>query len=213
MEPLRWVLLLAGVCLLLGIFVYSRGWFSRLSSLRRKRSPEQGGVPEQPLREAPTEPPSEPAAPPIEADSRVIAVRIMAREGGAFPAEELILALRAAGMRHGRFGIFHSHADEDDRVRFSVASLVEPGSFDLSNLKDSEYRGVSMFMILPVPEDGVQLFDDMVAKAREIAKAMDGSLTDEEGGAFSLQRERYMREDLIDYLRRQDMPVEQDLAG
>jgi len=39
----------------------------------------------------------------------------------------------------------------------------------------------------------------------------DGNLPDEAGGAFSLQRERYMREDLIEYLRRHDMPAGQDL--
>ena len=213
MEPFRWVLLLVGACLILGIFAYSRGWYPKLSSFRRKRSAESPEPTEAVSEDLPQESPPEPAAPPIEADSKVIAVRIMARDGGVFDAEKLILTLRAAGMRHGRFGIFHSHADDGDRVRFSVASLVEPGSFDLSNIKDTEYRGVSMFMILPVPEDGVQLFDDMVAKAREITKAMDGSLTDEAGGAFSLQRERYMREDLIEYLRRQEISVEQDLAG
>jgi cell division protein ZipA len=127
----------------------------------------------------------------------------MPAPGSAFPADELILALREAGLRHGQLGIFHCHADDDEEsIRYSVASLIEPGSFDLSKLKDSEYKGVSMFAILPAPEDGLQLFDDMISKAREIAKAVDGTLADEQGGTFSLQRERYMREDLIEYLRR-----------
>ena len=209
MEPLRWVLLLAGSCLLLGIFAYSRGWLPRLPRWRRKSAPESTEA--APIEADP--PAAVPREPPLDPDSRVIAVRIMARHGNAFPAEELILALRSAGMRHGRFGIFHSHGEDGESIRFSVASLVEPGSFDLSNIKESTYRGVSMFMILPAAEDGVRLFDDMVAKARQIAKSINGSLTDEEGGAFSLQRERYMREDIIDYLRRQEMSGDQDSAG
>jgi cell division protein ZipA len=147
--------------------------------------------------------PEKAAAPVLKAESKVVAVRIMPAPGSAFPADELILALREAGLRHGQLGIFHCHVDDDEeRIRYSVASLIEPGSFDLSKLKESEYKGVSMFAILPAPEDGLQLFDDMISKAREIAKAVDGTLADEQGGTFSLQRERYMREDLIEYLRR-----------
>ncbi len=217
MELLRWVLLLAGVVLIGAIFCYGRGWYPRLDFLRRKPSinndsavglggdgndPDAGTAAQEPVTR-------KPARPTLAADSKVVAVRIMPRHGQSFPAEELVLALREAGLRHGQFGIFHAYADAAaDQIRFSVASLVEPGSFDLSNLKDSEYRGVSMFAIFPAQEDGVQLFDDMVAKARAIAKALDGMLTDEQGGAYSLQRERYMREDLIDYLRRQEFAGE-----
>jgi len=209
MEPLRWVLLLAGIALIGAIFCYSRGWYPKW----KWRVPPVTENTENSGADAATAavgdsapdaevPPPSPSVPPMQAGSKVITVRIMPREGSSFPAEELILALRAAGMRHGQFGIFHSHAAADERIRFSVASLVEPGSFDLSRLKESTYQGISIFAVLPAPEDGVQLFDDLVAKAREISKAIDGVLTDEQGGTFSLQRERYMREELIEYLRR-----------
>lgn len=212
MEPFREVLLLIGLILIFGIFCYSRGWYPKPSKWFARRSDEssdndegESDYREPPVLNDPQPVVKKPVAPPLRADSKVVTVRIMPQEGNAFPAEELILALRSAGLRHGQFGIFHAHADEDDeRIRYSVASLVEPGSFDLSNLKESEYRGISMFTVLPAPEDGPQLFDDMVAKAREIAKAIDGCLVDEQGGAFSLQRERYMREDLIEYLRRHE---------
>jgi len=207
MESLRWVLLLAGLVLIGGIFCYSRGWYPRLSNFRRKPkvpAAEPNGEAESASAKPAPEKRKAPK-PSISEDSKVVAVRIMPQHGSAFPAEDLVLAMRNAGLRHGQFGIFHALSDDgSERIRFSVASLVEPGSFDLSNLKESEYRGVSMFAIFPAQEDGVQLFDDMVKKARELARAMGGMLTDEQGGAFSLQRERYMREELVEYLRRQD---------
>lgn len=214
MEPLRWILLLLGVLLIAGVFCYSRGWYPKFRLSRAK--PDAESAVDAILDAEPVLPPADPtprkaATARLYADSKVVAVRIMPSDGRAFPAEELILALREAGMRHGQFGIFHIYADDDaERVRFSVASLVEPGSFDLSNLKDSEYRGISIFAIFPAAEDGVELFDDMVKKAREIAKAIDGVLADEQGGAFSIQRERYMREDLIEYLRRQDIIADKE---
>ncbi len=219
MEPFRWILLLAGIALIFAIFCYSRGWYPKFGNYFT-RAPRGRGVNESEASgdsdvsaSAADQPPASVAkrtkVPRLLPESKVITVRIMPHEGQAFPAENLILALRSAGLRHGQFGIFHAHAEDDDeRIRYSVASLVEPGSFDLTHLKDSEYRGISIFAVLPAPEDGLQLFDDMVAKAREISRAIDGCLADEQGGTFSLQRERYMREDVIEYLRRRDFSDE-----
>jgi cell division protein ZipA len=205
MAPFRWVLLLIGVIIVALIFAYSRGLlsvrfrlpkaFSRIPTLQTRVDPEELVKP------APKEVPvSAPKPPPLAKDSKVVTARIMPMPGAHFPAEELILALRSAGLQHGQFNIFHCMSD-DERIRYSVASLVEPGSFDLSNLKESQYLGISIFMVLPAPEDGVTLFDDMLATARDIARQIDGSLVDEQGGAMSMQRERYMREEVIEFLR------------
>ena len=217
MGPFRWVLLLIGTGVIGLIFAYSRGWLPGRKSLNKlsvlRKEPVLEGFEEDfkedfaPLTQPEAE--EEPAITPDPAilpDSRVITVRIMPAPGTQFPAEELVLALREAGLRHGDFGIFHrltsaATADAKEHIRYSVASLVEPGSFDLTNLKESEYRGISIFMLLPAPEDGVQLFDEMLATAREIARRVDGRLLDERGGALSIQRERYMREEVIEFLR------------
>jgi len=212
MGPFRWVLLLIGVGLIGLIFAQSRGLlpgrksFRNLPGLRKEPVLDELGQPDAELEPEPEPEPEEPLEPLIMPESRVITVRIMPAPGTQFPAEELVLALRDVGLRHGEFGIFHCLAEPDspdgkERIRYSVASLVEPGSFDLSNLKDSFYRGISIFMLLPAPEDGVQLFDEMLQTAREIARRIDGRLLDEQGGAMSIQRERYMREEVIEYLR------------
>ena len=52
------------------------------------------------------------------------------------------------------------------RVVFSAASLVEPGSFDLENIKAQKIPGISLFMVLPGPIDGAEAFDLMMAAAR-----------------------------------------------
>jgi cell division protein ZipA len=215
MSSLRWILLLAGAILLLGIFAAGRGWFKAFNRRQIERMPQDTGEPEhapdpsladEAQEGAQGSLPAEPVVPVLTPASKLVAVRILPRPGNQFPAEQLVLALRSAGLRHGKYGIFHYHDDGPEaRVRFSVASLVEPGSFDLTNLKESRYSGVSIFAVFPAADSGVELFDEMVAKAREICKTVDGVLADEQGGPLSLQRERYMREDLIDYLRRVDV--------
>lgn len=228
MALFRWVLLLIGVLIIAGVFAYSRGWlrfdrfFSLPSWLRRKPEfsqddpavahDEVAAVERAETEPVETEPvekaESKPRPPQLADDSMVVTVRIMPQPGTQFPAEQLILALRAARLQHGQYGIFHCLDDNDaGRIRYSVASLVEPGSFDLSKLKESTYKGISIFMVLPAPENGVGLFDDMLQTARSVAKEIDGHLLDERGGALSVQRERYMREEVIDFLRRHQQSV------
>jgi cell division protein ZipA len=128
---------------------------------------------------------------------------MLSRGSAPFPGEDLVLALREAGLRHGRFGIFHFFpADADGTPIFSVASLTEPGSFDLTRLRTDEYQGVSLFLGLPGPIEGVAAFDAMVNAGRAIAKRLDGNLVDEHGSTLSVQRERYLREEVIQFQHR-----------
>jgi len=207
MASFRWVLLLLGIALLALVFAYTRGWIPprqlklpKLSHQRKESVLNELDEPVEVVEQTAEVTEPELAAPRLEPDSKIVAVRIMPQPGLQFPAEPVILALRAAGLKHGQFDIFHCQ-DEDDscRTRYSVAALAEPGSFDLSKLKDSQYPGISIFMVLPAPENSVDLFDDMLTTARSIARDIDGRLVDEQGGALSLQRERYMREEVIQF--------------
>ena len=127
-------------------------------------------------------------------------MRLVAREGESFPGDELILSMRGIGLRHGKFGIFHRYdGSEADRTIFSAASLVEPGSFDLANIKEQKLPGISLFSIFPGPIDGAEAFDLMMAAARTLAQSLDAELLDESGSTLSIQRERYMREEIIQF--------------
>jgi cell division protein ZipA len=127
--------------------------------------------------------------------------------GRSISADRVILALRAAGLRHGRYGIFHKHANAvSEEALFSVANLTEPGSFDLSRLTETRIPGMSFFMILPGVGDPVERFDQMVATARQLARELSGELKDENGSSWSIQRERYVREEIIEFLHMQDKP-------
>ena len=127
-------------------------------------------------------------------------MRLIGRDKKPFRGDELILSMRGIGLRHGAFGIFHRYDGNDEsRTVFSAASLVEPGSFDLANIKDQEIPGISMFMVLPGPVDGVEAFDLMMTAARALAQTLDGELLDESGSTLSIQRERYLREEIIQF--------------
>src|SRR5690606_2790818 len=105
----------------------------------------------------------DPAEAPPAPTEKIVTLRVVARNRGTFAGDELALTLRGIGMRHGKFGIFHRYeGDDENRIIFSAASLVEPGSFDLANLKDQRIPGVSLFMVLPGPMDGALAYYLMV---------------------------------------------------
>mgnify|MGYP001191853996 CR=1 FL=1 len=202
MTELRWVLLLAALLILVVLFLWTR-------FRPRLRNPfRSAGRPDDPAPVAPSSNhllPEQSAKSPLAAlPAKIVTIRMLSRSAAPFPAEELVLALREAGLRHGRFGIFHYYlTDTDDAPVFSVASLTEPGSFDLTRLRTDVYQGVSLFLGLPAPFDGAAAFDAMVKAGRAVAKRLDGNLVDEHGSTLSVQRERYLREEVIQFQHRQ----------
>lgn len=212
MDGLRWLLLLAGVLVIAGVYLYSRRKeptddTEELPLERREptlagESPAIEVDPVAEDRQEPVEAIADDAVaePRADAPQKIVTLRIVAKNRGSFPGDELILSLRGIGLRHGKFGIYHRYdgADED-RTIFSAASLVEPGSFDVANIKEQTIPGISLFMVLPGPVDGTEAFDLMVAAARALTQSLDGELLDESGSTLSIQRERYMREEIIQY--------------
>ena len=209
MDGLRWLLLGFGLAVVAGVYLYTRYQRKQV-----QESPQQDlfeGRADPVLSTPRTEPSfgaedvsddvetevDEPAPP---SEQKIVTLRIVARDDGAFPGDDLVLSLRGIGLRHGKFGIFHRHDGNDEgKVIFSAASLVEPGSFDLANIKEQEIPGISLFMVLPGPVDGASGFDLMMSAARALSQSLNAELLDESGSTLSIQRERYLREEIIQY--------------
>lgn len=210
MDGLRWLLLLFGVLVVAGVYIYSR--------YQRTKTDEAPAPQESFDRVEPSlggethadEPTDDDAAgslaapdPDVElgdAEQKIVTLRIVAKNQGAINGEDLALNLRGIGMRHGKFGIYHSYEGSDEeKVIFSAASLVEPGTFDLTSIREQEIPGISLFMVLPGPVDGAQAFDLMIAAARALTQSLDAELLDESGSTLSIQRERYLREEIIQF--------------
>jgi len=204
MWDLRWVLLGLGALVLIAVYLWSRGIVSRdmLPALPRRKERTEPSIGEPPAVEAAPQPASlvetvseeEKARP---GPDRVVALRLIPR-GAELPTERAVAALRGAGLEHGRYAIFHRQLGTN-REGFSVASLTEPGSFDVEHLGDATIAGLSFFLVLPGQGDPVARFDAMVETARALSVELAADLFDERGSSWSSQRERYLREELIEY--------------
>jgi len=201
MDGLRWLLLFFGALVIAGVYLYSRRDKAKAEddltnhervepTLQRDQLASDSESGEDSVAEVPAE----------NVPQKIVTLRLVARETKAFNGEDLVLSMRGIGLRHGQFGIFHRYDGNDEtRTIFSAASLVEPGSFDLANIKDQQIPGISLFLVLPGPVDGVESFDMMMAAARAISQSLGGELLDESGSTLSIQRERYLREEIIQF--------------
>ena len=99
------------------------------------------------------------------------------------------------GLAYGRYQVFH-RKHTDGRSMFCVASLIEPGTFDAARMPEEEYRGISMFAVLPGPLGPLQTVDAMLVDRARAGAQLSGTVQDAKGMPFSPQRVAALREDV-----------------
>jgi len=178
-----------------------------LSSVRTEPSPALSrqeptlqAEPVAPARRAEPTAAPEPATAAARAPQKIIAIRVTALAPARFDGAELLGSLRAEGLGFGRYEIFH-HLHDDGRPIFSVASLKEPGTFDIESMEMTQYPGVAMFAVLPGPVPAADAFDDMIFTARALATHLNGALADERGAPLTALRVGKLREEALEFER------------
>jgi FtsZ-interacting cell division protein ZipA len=126
---------------------------------------------------------------------RVLTLRIVRRDGAALPGRALRIALEAAGLASGPQQIFH-RADQQGAVIVSAANLLQPGVLDPVHMDASEYRGLSLFGVLPGPLPPVRMLEELVATARSVAHRLGAVVQDEQGADLDGMRLTELRRSL-----------------
>lgn len=215
MENMRWILLLIGILLIIGIYVAGRLQSRepkprkrrlKRGSIRRKAAPDFA-VDElesmEPMRfeedhstRTRNIPDSSPAPGPAET---VFSLLVTAPTSVPFRGPVLLGALAMAKLEFGDMQIFHRTeiVDGRERVLFSLANIREPGTFDLSAMDDFTTEGLALFMQVPCGVDAVRAFDAMIESARILADNLDGHICDARRSALTQQTIHHMREEVI----------------
>jgi cell division protein ZipA len=132
---------------------------------------------------------------------KIISLRLAA-PGQRFPGEALRSAMEAESLQFGRYDVFHRLHDDGTSI-FSVASMMEPGTFELDRMPSQQYSGVTMFTQLPGPVPGVNALRDLVACGKRLQEVLGGTLQDERGVPLTVHRIDRLRQDVIDFERAQ----------
>ena len=142
---------------------------------------------------------------PAQDFSEVLVLNVVARPDREIAGVDLLQVLLANQLRFGDMNIFHRHVDGVARspVLFSVANLVNPGTFDLNRISEFSTRGVCFFMTLPSVVSNMQAFDKMLEAAQQVRIALDADLKDDNRSVMTAQTIEHYRQRVRDFDLRQ----------
>lgn len=162
---------------------------------REPAAVEDAAVPTPAPEPVPTDP--QPAVTRPSADTQtIVALQLRANPGETYAGSDLFAAFEAQRLRFGRLEAFH-RLDADGETVFTVANLVNPGTFDPGAAEQFATRGVALFMLVPGEGDDVATLDAMIDCARGLADVLGGEVCDESGCTFTAQLEAHLREEIV----------------
>lgn len=139
-----------------------------------------------------------PAQPESEAPVDMITLYVVAAEGYQFEGEHVVQCLEALGFEYGEYQIFHRHkhlGNNTSPVIFSVANMMQPGIFDLENIKSFSTVGLVIFMHLPTDGNAQTNLRLMLQSSERLASALNGFVLND-------RREIFDENSRIEYLKR-----------
>lgn len=179
MESFRWVLIGAGLLILLGIYlVFVLGkifprWFGNSAEEEEE---------------------------PAITDDEVIYLNLKSREG-MIEGPDLIRAMEKFKLVHGDMGIFHRLTEGSEQPLFSIANMIEPGSFDADKLATIQTPGLTLFLRLPRTFDALHALDEMWDIAKGLAAELNTDILDRNHQLFTSQKQQSMRDEVLEYMR------------
>ena len=134
-------------------------------------------------------------APNASEQQKIVTVRVCAPGEVRWSGATLLSALELHGLAYGRYQVFHRR-HVDGRSLFCVASLIEPGTFDVARMSTEEFRGITLFAVLPGPVEPLLTVDELLGAARGLAQELSGMVQDQKGMPLSPQRAAALRDDV-----------------
>ncbi len=132
--------------------------------------------------------------PPERAD-RVLTLRLANPQGALLQGRAVRLALEQGGLVPGPQCIYH-RIDAQGCVLASAANMLRPGDLDPSQMDEQQFRGLSLFSVLPGALPPVRMLEELVALARALAWRLGAVVQDDQGAELDGERLVRLRQSL-----------------
>ncbi|RKZ51290.1 MAG: cell division protein ZipA [Candidatus Parabeggiatoa sp. nov. 3] len=127
-----------------------------------------------------------PPAPSVKREDKksemIIVLYVVAQRQSVFTGRDILTVFEDLGLQYGKMKIFHHYGIGELKVQqaiFSIANLMEPGTFNPHQMDDLTTEGLVLFMRLPGPFGGRVAFELMLNNAGKLAEVLEGTVEDE----------------------------------
>jgi len=137
-------------------------------------------------------------------EPEVLVISIVMPEGQVISGAALLPTLLTLGLRYGDMDIFHRHQDNagNGKVTFSLANIMNPGTFDLDALETFSTCGLTFFMTLPNAGDAFEVFEHMIGAAKQISTEFGAQLLDDKRSVMTKQTEQHYMSKIREFERK-----------
>lgn len=135
----------------------------------------------------------------------LIALFVLAKKEPGFLGTDIFTVLEDLGLKYGDMNIFHHYGLGELKVKrpiFSIANILEPGTFEPQHLADFVSPGLALFMRLPGPFGGRVAFELMLNSAQKVAETLEGEILDERRSLIDQKRISVLRERIANFEQR-----------
>lgn len=229
MDNLRILMMILGIVVIVGIYLWGTGFDHRKAA--RRVSPKSQKTPQsaktEPVLDTPVIKPREEDAiefsgsishkePETDAanldhtpsnyaedkEPDVIVLFVTAPGGYNFNGGVIRDALYEAGFSYGEMNIFHHFGVGTSRSQnkiISVANIHEPGTLLLNNIEALRTDGLVFFMQLPSPIDAAIAFELLLSTTQRVAEILKGHVRDDQHEYLSAQKIETLRQRVAAY--------------
>ena len=171
---------------------------------RRRPSPREAPPPE--ARKAPAEP-QETSGNGRTGEEMLVVLTIMTPDERKLAGAQIRQAFASFDLEPDEDGLFHHFGNRKGSSRqpvFSVASVLDPGVFDVEGMDRVEIPGLCLFMRRPGPFLATVAFDLMLDVGSRLARTLEAVLCDHQRCRLTVQATQALRERVVHFALRNE---------
>ena len=141
----------------------------------------------------------------IQKPKTVITINLMTEENTPFQGSRLLQEALTLGFKYGEMNVFHRYQQSNGQGErwFCLANAFNPGTFEIDKMAEFSTVGLTLFMLLPGPQEPLNAFENMLNAANKLKLALGGRLEDGSHSTLSQQRVELYREEIRYFHRKQ----------
>ena len=139
---------------------------------------------------------------------KIVSLYVAAKAGQVLRGEDIVVAAEKTGLTFGHMNVFHRLVEghPERGPVFSMANIMQPGSFDMANIRSLETPAIAFFLTLPAPMTALEAWEKLLPNVERMAELLGGVVLDDSRNTLGRQRIQHIRDELRAYDRQHEAP-------